>query len=335
MKTLSVGVVGAGDIAHKVHLPVLLSMPNLHVQWIHDANVARGRSVAGAHGLRAVDSRSPEDLPDCDIALLAIPVGVRAPYYEAFAKRGTGVLAEKPFAVSANDHRSLTDMYEPHALGCGYMRRFYSSTQIFRHLVQHASFGPLHRIVISEGNRSTASRVDRSYIDDPRQSSSGGILSELGCHSLDVALHVTGARAYEVMSCEFALDGAVDRKVTASFRLTDSSHLPKEGVAVDYCVSWLDRQENRIVLEFENCSVWAEVGPASEVRMGTLEQASAAMTLVPPTRGAMTTNQAFFLQWQAFREGFCSKTESEVSARSALLGTRLIEALYERGRSSA
>jgi predicted dehydrogenase len=335
MKTLSVGVVGAGDIAHKVHLPVLLSMPNVHVQWIHDANVSRGRSVAGAHGLRAVDADSPEDLPECDIALLAIPVGVRAAYYEAFAKRGTGVLAEKPFALSADDHRSLSDRYEPHSLGCGYMRRFYSSTKLFRHLVQHAPFGPLRRIVISEGNRSTASRVDRSYIDDPRQSSSGGILSELGCHSLDVALHVTGAGGYEVRSCQFAMDGAVDRKITASIRLTESSYLPKDGVALEYCVSWLDRQENSIVLEFENSTVWAEVGPGSEVRMGAIEQPSGAMTLVPATRGAMTTNQAFFLQWRAFFDGFCSKTESEVSARSALLGTRLIEALYERGRSSA
>jgi predicted dehydrogenase len=335
MQTLSVGVVGAGDIAHKVHLPVLLSMPNVHVEWIHDANVARGRSVASAHGLRAVDASSPADLPSCDIALLAIPVGVRAAYYEAFAKRGTGVLAEKPFAVSVDHHQSLTDMYEPHTLGCGYMRRFYSSTQIFRHLIQRGTFGPLRRIVISEGNRSTASRVDRSYIDDPRQSSFGGILSELGCHSLDVALYVTGARGYEVRSCQFDMDGAVDRKVTATIRLTDSSHLPKEGVSVEYCVSWLDRQDNRIALEFENSTVWAEVGPSSEVHMGTIEYASTAMTLVPATRGAMTTNQAFFLQWQAFGEGFCSKTESEVSARSALLGTSLIEALYKRGRSSA
>jgi predicted dehydrogenase len=335
MNTLSVGVVGAGDIAHKVHLPVLLSMPNVQVRWIHDANAERGRSVACAHGLRAVDANSAEDLPDCDVALLAIPVGVRASYYEAFVKRGTGVLAEKPFAVSADDHRALTDRYEPHSLGCGYMRRFYSSTQLFRHLVRHAPFGPLRRIVISEGNRSTASRVDRSYIDDPRQSSSGGILSELGCHSLDVALHVTGARGYEVRSCQFAMDGAVDRKVTASIRLTDSRHLPQEGVALDYCVSWLDRQENRIVLEFEHSSVWAEVGPGADVRMGTIEQASGAITLVPATRGAMTTNQAFFLQWAAFLEGFSSKAESEVSARSALLGTELIEALYEMGKSRA
>jgi len=332
MQTLSVGVVGAGDIAHKVHLPVLLSMPHVHVQWIHDANVARGRSVAAAHGLKAVDARSPQDLPACDIALLAIPVGARAAYHQAFAKRGTGVLAEKPFAASVNDHRALTDMYPPHSLGCGYMRRFYSSTQILRQLVRSAPFGPLRRIVISEGNRTTASRVDRSYIDDPRLSSSGGILSELGCHSLDVALYVTGARGYEVRSCALDLDGAIDRKVTAHFRLTDSGHLPEAGIDVDYCVSWLDRQENRIVLEFEHSFVWTEISPNSDVRMGKIAEASTAMTLIPAARGAVTANQAFYLQWQAFIDGFRAKTESEVSAHSALLSTSVVEALYDRGR---
>jgi predicted dehydrogenase len=335
MKTLSVGVIGAGDIAHKVHLPVLMSMPQVRVQWIYDTNAARCRSVAAAHGRPAIGLCSPDQLPACDVVLLAIPVGVRASYYEVFAKRGTAVLTEKPFALSLDHHRSIVDMYAPYDLGCGYMRRFYSSTRMFRHLVESKPFGTLRRIVISEGNRVTASRVDRSYIDDPGQSSFGGILSELGCHSLDVALYVSGAHSYAVRSCEFAFDGPVDRKVTANIALWDSKQSPKEGITVEYCVSWLDRQANCITLEFENCSVWAEIGPGSEVRMGAADCPSTSITLVPATRGAMSANQAFFLQWQAFLAGVSSKTESEVSASSSVLSTGLIEALYSHGRPHA
>jgi predicted dehydrogenase len=335
MGTFSVGVVGAGDIARKVHLPVLLSMPNVHVQWVYDATLSRAREVARAYGLAAVDLCTPTDLPPCDVALLAIPVGSRAPYYDAFSNRGTAVFAEKPFAVSTDEHEALVARFEPHRLACGYMRRFYSSTQLLRDLVRSAPFGPLLRMRIAEGNRSTGSRVDQSYIDDSRQSSFGGILSELGCHSLDAALFVTGARGYETQSCEFVFDGPVDRKITAQIKLTDSRYAPTEAVTLDYCVSWLDRQANRIVLEFDKCSVWAQIHPGSEVYMGDPEQPSAGKRLVPPLRAATTTNQAFYLQWRSFLEGLSNGVESDVSARSALFGTGLIENLYSQGRKRA
>jgi predicted dehydrogenase len=335
MATFSVGVVGAGDIARKVHLPVLLSMPNVHVQWIYDANLSRAREVASAYRLAAVDLCTPADLPPCDVALLAIPVGSRTAYYDAFSRRSTAVFAEKPFAVSADQHQALMARFEPHRLACGYMRRFYSSTQALRDLVRSAPFGPLLRMRIAEGNRSTGSRVDQSYIDDSRQSSFGGILSELGCHSLDVALFVTGARGYETQSCEFVFDGPVDRKITARISLTDSRYAPTDTVTLDYCVSWLDRQANQIVLEFERCTVWAQIHPGSDVRMGDPEHASAGTRLVPPTRAATTTNQAFYLQWRSFLDGVSNKIESEISARSALFGTSLIENLYSRCRHRA
>ena len=331
MKTLSVGLVGAGEIARKVHIPVLVNMPNVQVQWVFDSSVERTRAVARAYGLHAVEPCATEDLPACDVALIAIPVGARAPYYDEFSARRTAVLAEKPFAASSAEHKALTERFEPYQLACGYMRRFYASTQLLRELVRTQPFGRLVRMKISEGNRSTGSRVDRSYIDDPRQSALGGILSELGCHSLDLALFITGARAYEAQRCEFIFDAQVDRKVSANIQLTGSDYLPDSGLLLEYCVSWLDRQTNTIVLEFEKTTIWAEIPPGGKVRMGTPTRPSAAIELNMAARAAVTANQAFFLQWRTFLGGVRSSTESEVSARSALLGTALIEDLYTLG----
>src|ERR1700761_7171228 len=212
MRTVSVGVVGAGDIARKVHLPVLLNMPGVDVAWVYDSSAERTRAVARANGLRGVEPCHAADLPACDVALLAIPVGVRGTYYDAFAARGIAVFAEKPFAVSAAEHQALTDRFAPSRLGCGFMRRFYASSQLLRYLVRTAPFGRLRRMRISEGPRTTSSRVDRSYFDDSRQSLQGGILSELGCHSLDLALYITGAQKFLIEECELAFDGTVDRK---------------------------------------------------------------------------------------------------------------------------
>jgi predicted dehydrogenase len=335
MNAVSVGVVGAGTIARETHLAVLSCMPDVQVQWICDANGDRARAVGRANGIRGFDAASPGQLPQCDAVLLAIPVGARAPYFDVFGNRGTAILAEKPFAASAHEHRVLVERLAPFNLGCGYMRRFYDSTQLLRHLVRTRPFGPLLRIQVSEGSRVTSSRVDHSYLDDARQSASGGILSELGCHSLDVALFVTGANGYEIRASEFVFDGAVDRKIKATIRLTDSKYLPGAGVLLDYCVSWLDRQSNTVVFDFEKTSVWTGVGPEAGVYMGTPARASDATRLVPAIRAATSYYQAFYLQWRAFLDGLGSRTESGISARSALLGATLIEDLYLTGRHHA
>jgi predicted dehydrogenase len=335
MNAVSVGVVGAGTIARETHLAVLSCMPDVQVQWICDANGDRARAVGKANGIRGVDAASLGELPQCDAVLLAIPVGARAPYFDEFGNRGTAILAEKPFAASAKEHRELVERLAPFSLGCGYMRRFYDSTQLLRHLVRTGPFGPLLRIHVSEGSRVTSSRVDHSYLDDARQSPSGGILSELGCHSLDVALFITGANAYEINTSEFVFDGVVDRKIKATIRLTDSKHLPGAGVLLDYCVSWLDRQTNAIVLDFEKTSVWTGVGPDADVYMGTPTRGSEATRLVPASRAATSYYQAFYMQWRAFLDGVSTRTESGISARSALLGATLIEGLYSTGRRHA
>jgi predicted dehydrogenase len=334
-KPLSVGIVGAGDIARKVHLPVLLSMPQVRVSWVYDSRVERARAVSRAYGLDPLGSCPPAELPPCDVVLLAIPVGARASYLSAYERGPTAVFAEKPFATSANEHRGLIGAFEPHRLGCAYMRRFYASTLTLRELVRTAPFGALRRIQVSEGNRTAASRVDSSYFDDARQTGHGGILSELGCHSLDVALFVSGAHTFRVAGCDLVMDAATDRKITAQVQLLESSYLPAEGVCLDVCVSWLDRQLNRMTFEFDHATVWIETHPASEVHLAGTSHPGTEFLLRSALEGARTSNQAFFLQWQSFLDGVRAGQESQVSARSALLSTELIEALYGHGRGHA
>jgi predicted dehydrogenase len=188
---------------------------------------------------------------------------------------------------------------------------------------------------ISEGGRTAASGVDHSYLDDPRQATSGGILAELGCHTLDIALYVTGAKGYRVESCECAFDGQTDRRVSANVTLVDSPHLPAGGTQLEYAVSWLERKENLIVLEFSGTTIWAETSPGGGVHMGSLARPSSSTLLRSSDRAATTANQAFYLQWRSFLDGARSKVECEVSARSALLTTQLVDDMYSKARRNA
>jgi hypothetical protein len=90
MKT-SIGIVGAGSIVAKLHIPVLLNTPGVGISWITDVDVQRSRRLAKDFDLHEVRLPNPSDVPDADIVLLAIPYGARPAYYEALCTRQSGV----------------------------------------------------------------------------------------------------------------------------------------------------------------------------------------------------------------------------------------------------
>jgi len=320
--------VGAGTITQQAHLPVLLSSPGVTIAWITDASWERARSVGHAFQLPAVPlPASAADLPPCDVALLATPPGFRLPYYEAFAAKGTAVFGEKPLTITVADHLRVVDLFPPHGLACGFMRRTYASSQLLRSAVSGRWFGPLQRIRIAEGARTTATGTSQSHLDDPG-AAGGGVLISLGCHSLDQALYTALASSYDIVDCAMIFDGAIERKVTARLVL----HQQEGSVDVEYCMSWLDPQENTIEFHFPSAVIVIGINPQTPI---VLREAShgrdlAQLSLTAP--GARTSYQAFFLEWNWFLRGLSERQPSAVSASSAVTTARLVEDLYARGK---
>ena len=132
---LSVGIVGAGEIVSRIHLPVLSACEGIRSRTLRTKilkRAARRRSYK-------VTAITVEDnlamLPQTDVVLLAVPVTARLPYYELFAKRGTSVLSEKPFAVVSFEAERMCGMYPEYSFACGFQRRSYASVVLARLLV--------------------------------------------------------------------------------------------------------------------------------------------------------------------------------------------------------
>ena len=329
--THTIGVVGTGGIAETMHLPVLTAMPGARVAWVTDLDETRARAVARAFGVDAVKlPADPGELPPCDAALLAIPPGVRMPYFRAFAARGTAVMAEKPFALSSEEHRAIGELFAPHRIACGYQRRNYGATRLVRELLSERWFGAPVVIRIGEGDRVTQSGTDVSHLDDVR-SAGGGVLISQGCHSIDWLLFVTKAEGYEVADVDFVFDGELDRKFSARMRL-DGECGP---VDVDCCVSWLDVQPNRIEILFENADLSLGVGPDASLGVRSRKSGALLAELAARLPGMATTmNQAFYLEWSQFLDGLEREEPSMMSAAASYATTALIEELYRKGRAS-
>src|SRR4051794_18641367 len=77
-RKLSIGIVGAGQIASDSHLPALLAMTDARVAWVSDRDAHRACLVAKTFRVPYAEyQNSFTDLPDCDVVLLAVPYGVR------------------------------------------------------------------------------------------------------------------------------------------------------------------------------------------------------------------------------------------------------------------
>lgn len=330
MKDVSIGILGAGTIVRQLHLPVLRSSPGVRVAWVADASANRANEIGDMYGVNAVALHSPEDLPQAECVLVAIPVGVRQAYYELLARRGTALLAEKPFAVSAEQHRRYTALFPASRIGCAYMRRFYGSNVALRDAIRSGCFGPMERIRISEGGRTTRTGLDRSPYDD-RTLSGGGVLMSLGCHAVDQALFVTGATRFEILTSRVIIDGPIDRKVETRLRLFGGP-LPPTGCELDLCVSWLDEQDNTCEVSFAaGATLRSKLGPSTSLNLRLAAADGTPRNIEMSARGAATWNQAFYLEWEEFLAGVDRGSESRVSARSAQLTADLIDAIYDAG----
>ena len=175
---LSVGVMGAGEIVSRIHLPVLSACEGISLAYVADRNPETARFVAKTFGTRPVSVPDElEELPRTDVVLLAVPVNARMPYYELFARRGSCVLAEKPLAASVRDAERACELYPEYALACGFQRRSYASVNLARRVISENWFGPLRSISVSEGALTTKTGTDSRFYDE--RGSGGGVLMDL------------------------------------------------------------------------------------------------------------------------------------------------------------
>lgn len=337
---IRVGVIGTGHIARQVHLPVLTSMPGVRVEWVADANAASAASVARAFKLRAISlplSSGAES--DCDVALVASPVGTRGPYLQHLASRGIAAFVEKPFARTVDEHRAFASLFPASRIGCGFMRRAYDSSKTLRRILTGGWLGEPTRIVVREGGRTRGSGTDRSYFDD--EGSSGGILLELGCHALDLAMHLTGTTHHRIIRQRFLFDGPPDRVAEGEVLLFRNASEDSASLPLEFRFSWLDEMDSAMEFHFPTARLLVGDRPESVVRLtgpaaggDRIDLPDSEVSLLPGGLGATTTNQAFYLEWRDFLDGLAAARASTFSAESALPVTALVEDLYRLGRGA-
>lgn len=327
----SVGVIGAGEMATLVHLPVLLTELGVRVAYVADISqsaIDRASRMFGCPGI-LLGANNPGP-PKCDVALLSVPVGVRNSYYSLLADRRTAVYAEKPIATTVHQAVQLQAMFPESRLACGFQRRYYANFRLLRCAVQEGWFGPLRAIVVTEGARITATGVDWSFREDA-ELSGGGILMDLGCHSLDLICFLTDCRRFEIVRKRFIFDDKLDREVDLHLHCT-----ARNGDEVDVTVtlSWLLPIPDVFRLDFDSCSLQTTGRPGASVDVFSRHGDEPRAVLAGGSPFATTVSAASRLALRSLLDSAGSAEPCPLGVASCLPTIDLIERAYQSDSSS-
>jgi len=309
-------------------------MADVKLAWVADANERRGRDVAKQNATSFVStSAGPTSLPACEVMLFAIPLPPRQPYFDHCARTGTAVMAEKPLANTAAEHAALVSAFPSWKLAVGFQRRHHATSLLLKRLIEGRICGALRRIRVGEGGRVVRTGGSGSYQDAPT-SVGGGIVKNLGCHSLDLVLWLTAARGYRVRQRSLEWDAATDRRAHAIVQLDDVLGQRGYECELDWTVSWLDPQPNTYEFEFEGGVLTCPVAPAGALSLLGQRNAALGEVRAEPGAGAVTSAQAFYLHWRDFLRALETESDPVSSAVSCHMSAELIDELCKPAEAS-
>ena len=236
---LAVAVVGCGDIARTVHLPVLRALSGVRITALADPDAARR---AAAHAL-VPDARvydSAEALlgdGEVDAVVVAAPTSAHAALAISVLHAGKHLYLEKPIATTVHDARRVLDAWH-RARRVGMTGFNYRANPLLEAAHAHLRAGAIGRIVAFRTVFSTNAPDQRPDAWRRTRASGGGALLDLASHHVDLIRWLSGEEIARV-SAHVRSHRAEDDTATLLLELSGGS-------TADVLVSLTSGEDDRI-----------------------------------------------------------------------------------------
>ena len=322
MQNLEIGIIGAGSISSTVHLPLLSCIENVSIKYI--ADTFDPKDLANAYNIQSIKITDITSLPDCDIAVLAIPVGVRKKYIQEFSKRKTAIFTEKPFAIDPETHKSFLEL--SNRISCNYMRIYYNSTRQIKDIITSGIFGPIKKVSITEGGIiGKTGREKSSYQANPKLSG-GGLLMETGSHTLSqldfLFDNIVVRESKVIWQDDFDIDAQVVFDISGN-----------NSFSIDYHITMIKPVETLTTFFFEHFELSFNHLVPNPVFTISNHNSEEQFTLCQENRFAATFAQAYYLKWKSFLHQITQGDIIDTKFETSFKTTQMISDIIQKGRS--
>ena len=245
---IKIGIIGLGNVAWNIHLPVLLSRNDVDVSWICDLDLEK-KNFIKKKKIQFFDKIDQVvEYGKIDIILITTPYGERIKIFNKIKNLCKAIFFEKPYARNLKDHIYFTENFNSHYMTVGYTRRKMGIVQTIKKIIEEKIFGELESVKIFFGDIHYKFDSFRSNV----QKSGGGIFLEAGTHWVDCVLFTTNAKKILNFSSNKKESSSLD--IESSGRFEFINHEEKI-LKCEFLISILQNTSNKIEYNFKNCSI--------------------------------------------------------------------------------
>lgn len=188
---MRVAIVGCGAVAEMKHLPSLMGSKMLIVKALVEPQQERLKQLGQKFGIENLLTTIDGIEQYADLAIVATPHHLHAPLGISLMKKGLHILVEKPLATTVQEALSMIDTARQHKrkINVGLIRRFYPSYRLVRQILEQGWLGEIETFDFREGSIFSWPAVSDTLF---RKDSAGGVLYDVGSHTLDMLLSWLG-----------------------------------------------------------------------------------------------------------------------------------------------
>ena len=329
MNRFSVGVIGGGQVASVVHIPLLSCVERVKLLYV--ADVKDTKPLADTYNINSFKVTGDlSKLPECDIALLAIPVGVRTPYMEEFSRRSTSVFSEKPFATDLESHERYLQLVKN--ISCDFMSTCFSSVNQLKSLVESEVLGRISKISISEGSIVGPTGKGADTYRSSSKLAGGGVLMERGSQTLAQLSYILEDCDIAVEESRVVMQDGLDIDVNARLRASGSQNCD-----ISFAISIVKPLGYLTRVTFEKAEVlYDHYRAESHLRIAGLKGSGGpAFELKPDGKWATNMTQAYYLRWKRFLDQLDGVIPLDSRLETSIQTTRLMAEIYEKSGGGA
>lgn len=187
---IRVGIVGAGNIAQRNHIPAYLTNPRARIVGVADPSEAKLEEVKKRFGIQKVFLDYAQLFGEnLDAVSICVPTKLHSKITVEFASKGVHVLCEKPIALTLSEATEMITACEENdaKLMIGFNYRFIKTHQEARKMIVEGRIGKpyfIHAQFASSGPYKSLEELRNSFYFDPK--SGGGVLFDSGSHLFDL-----------------------------------------------------------------------------------------------------------------------------------------------------
>jgi len=188
-----IGIVGVGAIG-SVHADALAKVPGAEVVALCDILPDRLREKGWRHGVDRLyeDYREMVSLPDIDAVYVCVPNRLHKEVAVAAFEAGKHVFLEKPMALNAREGEDICAARDKagKVLQMGMVQRQRDDSQVVKELIDKGELGEIYHIRVTLLRRRGIPGLGGWFTT--KSESGGGPLIDIGVHSFDLAMWLSG-----------------------------------------------------------------------------------------------------------------------------------------------